>query len=380
MLVTELESAGSVQPQQGQVEPQTATEHIVYHCPASPQELCRLLQKYVYELVASTGGGSGRSDGYVIQTPTASPERIPPPYNVTITGPRSLKVRNSKVGLRTAIVRAGQSQSYQEGGALSLQTDREVDVTSQNTSALLSGRIMFLYDPREVFNTNLPLEYNVLLNAGSEQALIRAAGRDQFLLLEGLEPFTPYQIRIQACQQGGCGVGASVYTQTSEAPPELLDPPTVTAAGPAVIDVSWRPPRKPNGLITAYLIHRRPVGTQEEQLAFVWSQGPLEFTDASEALQPFSEYEYYVQARNSRGSAHSPWASTLTMESEPEGMALPATTPTSAYSVLLNWTQPDLPNGIISQYRVVYQRHQSDPTLNASIVTALTVPTPQSGV
>ncbi|KAG7465654.1 hypothetical protein MATL_G00155810 [Megalops atlanticus] len=279
--------------------------------------------RYVYELVASTGGGSRRSDRYVIQTPASSPERIPPPHNVNITGPRSVFVA---------------------------------------------------WTPPEVFNSSLPLEYNVLLNAGSDQALIRAAGRDQFLLLDGLDPFTWYQIRVQACQQGGCGVGQWVYARTSEAAPEDQGPPTVTAVGPTVIEVNWSPPRKPNGLITAYFIHRRPAGTREELLVFIWSEGPLEFIDASDALQPFSEYEYRVRALNARGSTNGPWASTLTMEAEPEGMAAPTATPTSAYSVLLDWTQPSLPNGIISQYRVVYQRHQSDPTLNASSITALTLP------
>ncbi|KAJ8400314.1 hypothetical protein AAFF_G00396970 [Aldrovandia affinis] len=279
--------------------------------------------RYVYVLEASTGGGSGRSDGYVIHTPAASPERVPAPYNITITGPRSVFVA---------------------------------------------------WTPPEVFNTSLPLEYNVLLNAGSEQALIWAAGGSHFLLVEGLEPVTGYRIRIQACQQGNCGVGEWVYAQTSEAPPEHLDPPTVTAAGPTVIDVRWTPPHKPRGLITAYFIHRRPVGAQEELLVFVWSQGPLEFTDASDALRPFSRYEYRVRAQNSRGSTHSAWASTLTMEAEPEGMATPTTTPTSAYSVRLDWTGPGRPNGIISQYRLVYQRQQSDPTLHTSSITALTVP------
>ena len=51
-----------------------------------------VLFRYVYELEASTAGGTSRSDRYVIQTPVSSPERIPPPYNVTVSGPRSVFV------------------------------------------------------------------------------------------------------------------------------------------------------------------------------------------------------------------------------------------------------------------------------------------------
>lgn len=46
---------------------------------------------------------------------------------------------------------------------------------------------------------------------------------------------------------------------------------------------------------------------------------------------------------------------------------------TGAYSVHLKWTEPRQPNGLISYYRVVYKKHQQDPTLNSTTITALTV-------
>lgn len=46
---------------------------------------------------------------------------------------------------------------------------------------------------------------------------------------------------------------------------------------------------------------------------------------------------------------------------------------TGAYSVHLKWSEPGQPNGLISHYRLVYRKHQKDPTLNSTIVTALTV-------
>ncbi|MBN3306045.1 USH2A protein, partial [Amia calva] len=279
--------------------------------------------RYVYQLEASTGGGSNMSDKYVIQTPVSSPERIPDPYNVSSIGPRSIFVS---------------------------------------------------WTPPGIFNTTMPVDYSVLLNIASDRPLIRAAGRDLFLLVEGLSPFTDYEIRIQACQEDGCGVGRGAHVRTSEASPEDLDPPTVTASGSAVIEVRWKPPQKPNGVITAYFIHRRPVGTQEELLVFIWSEGALEFIDASDILRPYTEYEYRIMARNIRGSVDSLWSSTQTLEAQPEGMAAPSARPTSAYSVLLNWTEPVSPNGIIAQYRVVCQKLGSDPTFNPSSVTAVTVP------
>ncbi|XP_037397596.1 usherin [Pygocentrus nattereri] len=279
--------------------------------------------RYVYELEASTGGGSSLSSKYVIQTPVWSPERVPAPYNVNVSGPRSVFVA---------------------------------------------------WSPPGVYNTSLPIEYNVLLNAGTERPLFRPAGSDQFLLLDGLDPYTTYYIRVQACQTDGCGVGPGVSVRTSEATPQALDPPELSATGAAVIEVRWSPPRKPNGLITMYFIYRRPVGTQEELLVFIWTEGPLEFIDASDSLQSFTEYEYRVIAHNSQGSASSSWSSTLTLEAEPQGMDTPEVWPSSAYSIMLNWTQPTKPNGLIFKYKTVYQKQSRDPTLNSTPVTALTVP------
>lgn len=115
------------------------------------------------------------------------------------------------------------------------------------------------------------------------------------------------------------------------------------------------------------------MGSQEELLLFIWAEGALEFIDASDALQPFTLYEYRVRAQNAVGSVDSLWASTQTLEASPWGMGAPSAQATSAYSVQLNWTQPVSPNGVISLYQVVYQEKHNDPTFSIPPVTALTV-------
>uniref|UniRef100_A0A8B9DBN8 Usherin n=1 Tax=Anser cygnoides TaxID=8845 RepID=A0A8B9DBN8_ANSCY len=278
--------------------------------------------RYVYQLEASTWGGSNSSDKYVIQTPVGTPEKIHVPYNVTV-----------------------------------------IDAYS----------IFLAWDTPGVFAVSTPLEYNILLNASSPTLLVKPAGQADFAFVDGLDPYTLYEIRLQACQNGGCGVGGRTYSRTAEAPPSGLSPPIVKAMGSALIEVKWAPPKKPNGIITNYFIHRRPVGSQEELLLFIWTEGALEFVDASDALQPFTLYEYRVRAQNAVGSVDSLWASTQTLETSPWGMGAPGAQATSPYSVRLNWTQPVSPNGVISLYRVVYQEKHSDPTLSIPAVTALTV-------
>ncbi|XP_044201958.1 usherin [Thunnus albacares] len=278
--------------------------------------------RYVYELKASTGGGTGLSDKYVIKTPVSCPTGIPAPHNVTVSGPHSISLA---------------------------------------------------WTPPAQFDSSQPVNYNILLNPGSDSAIMHHAGQRLHLSVTGLESFTTYYIRVQACQIEGCGVGAGVYVRTLEAAPEGLLPPTVKAAGASVLEIHWSPPQKPNGLITSYHIFRCPVGTEEELLVFIWSSGPLEFFDASPALQSFSFFQYRVRAYNSKGSVLSQWASAQTLQAEPQDMSPPTVTPTGGYSVHLKWSGPRQPNGLISHYRLVYKKHQQDPTLNSTAVTALTV-------
>uniref|UniRef100_A0A8C6X579 Usherin n=1 Tax=Naja naja TaxID=35670 RepID=A0A8C6X579_NAJNA len=278
--------------------------------------------RYVYQLEASTWGGSNISEKYIVQTPATTPEEIHIPYNITVISAYSIFVAWN-----------------------------------------IPGK-----------HINVPLEYNVLLDAGSTSPLVKPVGEPKFILLNGLDPCTKYEIRIQACQNAGCGVGERVYATTVEAFPEDLSPPIISAIGPRYIYVKWLPPKKSNGIIRNYFIYRRPMETQEEILVFIWSEGTLEFIDATDVLQPFTEYEYLVKAQNSKGSVNSSWASTQTLEAPPSGMKAPSAQAISAHSLFLNWTSPISPNGAISQYRVVYQERQNDPTINTQDVTALTVP------
>nr|XP_004672060.2 usherin [Jaculus jaculus] len=278
--------------------------------------------RYIYTLEARTEGGISSSDGYIIQTPVWTPEDIHPPHNVTVLGPYS---------------------------------------------------ILANWTPPGIFIPDIPVEYNVLLNGGSVTPLTFSAEHRQSALLENLVPFTQYEIRIQACQNGSCGVSSGISVKTLESAPSDMTPPLLKALGSSCISVKWSPPRKPNGIITSYLVYRRPAGTDKESLLFVWSEGSLEFTDNTDTLRPFTPYEYRIRAQNSKGSADSPWSLAQTLEAPPRDLPAPWAQASGAHSVLLNWTKPECPNGIITQYHVVYQETQDEPTFSSSTMHAFTV-------
>ncbi|KAF6731117.1 Usherin, partial [Oryzias melastigma] len=152
-------------------------------------------RRYVYELEAVTGGGTGVSDQYAVQTPASCPTGIPPPHRVTALGPFSVSLA---------------------------------------------------WSPPAHFNNSEPVYYNILFNGGSHNARMFHGGQHLQLSVSALEPFTIYHVRVQACQSGGCGVGEGVYIRTLETAPERLSPPTVKAAGAKVLEISWTPPLKPN--------------------------------------------------------------------------------------------------------------------------------------
>ena len=83
-------------------------------------------------------------------------------------------------------------------------------------------------------------------------------------LLAGLEFYTQYSIRVQACTIAGCELSTPSSVRTLESLPASLDSPMLTpqatASGSnAGVLIVWLTPRRPNGIITGYNLERRQV-------------------------------------------------------------------------------------------------------------------------
>ncbi|XP_033110841.1 usherin-like [Anneissia japonica] len=275
--------------------------------------------RYAYILQAATSAGSVNSSEYIVQTPQSTPEGIPAPTLSVVSA--------------TQIRATWTAPVYPNG----------------NIAA-----------------------YGVVVMSGSPQQFTRFSGLTQSFLLTGLEPYTQYNVRVQVCNNGGCGHGPKAYARTSEASPQEQDPPVLKATGPSVIEVSWQPPVKPNGIITSYEVYRRLYGSSQEVLSYV---GPaLFFTNAAPELVAFTLYEYKVRARNSLGYIDSNWAAVRTLEAAPEGVPEPlGLEAVSPYGVRVQWNEPTTPNGVITTYRIEYRQVSIDPTLTNPVESAATV-------
>ena len=68
-------------------------------------------------------------------------------------------------------------------------------------------------------------------------------------------------------------------------------------------------------------------------------------------LRPFTAYSFRLTTRNSFGESKSDWSGDyLTQEAAPLGQSNPAVTDVTAFSVSLNWSSPQVSNGLIRYY------------------------------
>lgn len=89
------------------------------------------------------------------------------------------------------------------------------------------------------------------------------------------------------------------------------------------MEITWRPPERPNGVITGYEVRR------DGEVIYVGAE--IHYHDFT--LLPNVEYTYIVRANNSRGSVSSTAATAKTHPSAPSGVGLPTLTPVEPRSV-----------------------------------------------
>lgn len=176
--------------------------------------------------------------------------------------------------------------------------------------------------------------------------LLRYDGKESFagqglsLLASHLQPYTQYNFSLVACTNGGCTASKSKSTWTMEAPPENMDSPTLQVTGSESIEITWKPPRNPNGQIRSYELRRD--GT------IVYTGLETRYHDFT--LTPGVEYGYTVMANNSQGGILSPLVKERTSPSAPSGMEPPKLQAKGPEEILVNWDPPVRTNGDIINY------------------------------
>ena len=190
------------------------------------------------------------------------------------------------------------------------------------------------------------VNYSVIRDTGTEQT----AGPNRSLVVSGLQPYTKYTFQIKACTVKGCGVGNRSEATTLEAPPSGQPPPTLVALSDAVVRVTWRKPRVPNGVILSYEVERKllasvPVVVFRTHAGHQWQT-------LNSGLLPYRNYSFRIRAINSAGSTRSPWAIVRTGEGAPSGVYPPTIHVFNATAVTASWQEPREPNGNVILYEL----------------------------
>ena len=228
------------------------------------------------------------------------------------------------------------------------QADIPSGVASPKTTVLNSTAIFVEWSEPESSNGDIS-EYKLFVDEA--EVLL---GFQFSYTVTGLSPFTQYTFYVQVCNQVGCANSKSVVNTTEEDVPIGLSNPSLTALSASTVLVSWDEPSMPNGAITTYRVLRRETSSP----AFVLIQyvgGPDVTSFTNQDLEPYTSYEYRVVVFNSKGSVESEWTEVTTLEAPPTDFNAPTFPTIQSTYVVVSWKEPDNPNGILTQYEVLYR-------------------------
>nr|XP_022294957.1 phosphatidylinositol phosphatase PTPRQ-like [Crassostrea virginica] len=188
--------------------------------------------------------------------------------------------------------------------------------------------------------------------------------------ISGLELFTAYEIHVKAFTAVGSGPDASKRNRTSEdkpTPPRQLESRNIRSRS---IFVVYKKPDNENGNIThqqieySYLAYNVCAAHTDTSITVVKKETlPVNTSDAQWAfslsnLQPFWEYNIRVRVNTSAGFSNCSGNIIIrTHPDTPDPVTDIVVRSKTSRSLMLSWTRPCHPKGIITNYRIRIQNH-----------------------
>nr|XP_022292898.1 tyrosine-protein phosphatase 10D-like isoform X5 [Crassostrea virginica] len=188
--------------------------------------------------------------------------------------------------------------------------------------------------------------------------------------VSGLDIFTAYEIHVKAFTASGSGLDASQRVNTSEDKPTPPGMPHSIDVKSQNMSFNYTKPENENGIIThleiefthlPYNVCAADTDTamtvvEKETLPVDRSAKQWEFS--LKKLKPFWEYSIRVRVNTSAGfSNFSEYLNISTLPSTPGRVADITFLTKTSRSLMLSWTQPCHPNGIIINYRINIQNY-----------------------
>lgn len=174
-----------------------------------------------------------------------------------------------------------------------------------------------------------------------------------------LTPVTEYEFRVVAVNSAGRGAGPFEVVITSEDVPEGIQPIIVEQRTGSSLVLTWNPPLTPNGIVREYMVLLDGETVYRDSA----------LTHTVSRLQPFTSYSIQLAACTSAGCTFGRIQSATTAEVTPFGQGKPSLSVVESRSVLVIWSPPVQPNGIITRYEVLRQVNSDVTTLSSIFST-----------
>jgi usherin len=340
---------------------------------------------YTFEMHISTSAGS-LGDQFNVSTPSAAPELQSPPqlslaaattiliqwepptypnglitsYSLSVEPPLSSLYQLTYSGNESSAILDNLTpftnytisiSSFNDAGSAtshpSLIMTSETAPDGFEQAIILSKTSYSLYvtwDPPSTPN-GVIINYTVIIN--NEPAVTLDIDRLTYNV-SSLKPYTSYNISVIACNNADCVSSPYITDITNQAVPLNVSGPDLfaTTSGPVII--TWAEPDEPNGIIRNYTIYKSNTDDPFTLLTTVMATNNLRYNDSN--VQPFTSYEYFIEATNDAGSTSGPSHTVTTSEAAPQGVNAPLLTAVSSTSIMLTIHPPDIPNGVIIEY------------------------------
>ncbi|XP_055949369.1 phosphatidylinositol phosphatase PTPRQ-like isoform X2 [Argiope bruennichi] len=175
-----------------------------------------------------------------------------------------------------------------------------------------------------------------------------------YYIIKNLSPFTNYTIRIRAATSAGSGKWSDpIFVRTLSGvplPPRNLEKEKVTNL---TICIKWEEPSPFKGPILSYIVRWKPADSKTVETGK---------TEASpyciQSLKPYTLYSIDVQAETTAGFGD--WSEIKKIQTAigiPAAVKEVKTYNKTAWTIYLNWSPPDPPNGPLKEYMVSWGEH-----------------------
>ncbi|CAF0851247.1 unnamed protein product [Brachionus calyciflorus] len=175
-----------------------------------------------------------------------------------------------------------------------------------------------------------------------------------------------YDIQVNASNSKGFLLSNKISVQTLKSNPELIIPPQLTYANSTCLKIEWSEPLLLNSddtLIYYSLIYRKKIVWNEDgpidepkyetEIITLFSNSLMTNFYILHHLIPFTAYSFQLTAGNSYGESKSQWSQDIyTLESSPQNQSPPQIINFTSNSVLVKFTQAQVPNGFINLFKI----------------------------